>query len=93
MDKHENSAALVEQLQTVLLQKDQHILTLEQQNAELNSRLKWYEEQLRLINQKRFGSSSEKSSPEQLNLFNEAEESANPHTEEPQTETITYRRI
>ena len=85
MDKHENSAALVEQLQTVLLQKDQHIV-------ELNSRLKWYEEQLRLMNQKRFGSSSEKSSPEQLNLFNEAEESANPRTEEPQMETITYRR-
>jgi adenine specific DNA methylase Mod len=43
--------------------------------AELTAKLKWYEEQFRLAQQKRIGASSEKTSHDQLelNLSNEAE--------------------
>lgn len=62
----------------VIEELNEKILNLEQQNAELNAKLKWYEEQFRLSRQKRFGVSSEKTNPEQLSLFNEAEDVANP---------------
>jgi len=67
---------------------------LEQQNAELTAKVKWFEEQFRLSQQRRFGSSSERtvSDAEQLQLFNEAESEAKPELEEPTVETITYSR-
>jgi len=65
---------------------------LQQQNAELNAKLKWYEKQIRLSRQKQFGASSEKTTPEQINLFNEAEDNANLKLEEPTVEIITYQR-
>jgi transposase len=67
---------------------------LEQQNAELSAKLKWYEEQFRLAQHKRFSASSEKTHPDQmeLNLFNEAEVLATPEGEEPPVEQITYER-
>ena len=67
---------------------------LEQQNAELSAKLKWYEEQFRLAQHKRFGASSEKTHPDQieLNLFNEAEVLAPAASEEPSMETVTYSR-
>jgi len=67
---------------------------LEQQIAELTAKLKWYEEQFRLAQQKRFGASSEKTHPDQLtlDLFNEAEVLATPEGQEPPTEQITYER-
>lgn len=69
------------------------IQLLEQKNAELNAKLKWYEEQLKLQRQRQFGASSEKTDyPEQINLFNEAEDSADPKIPEPTVETITYAR-
>jgi len=68
------------------------IKVLEQSNAELQAKVNWYEEQLRLNAQRRFGSSSEKVFPEQVSLFNEAEETADPKIEEPSIETITYKR-
>jgi transposase len=54
---------------------------------------KWYEEQLKLSRQKRFGASSEKNKhemPEQLNLFNEAEaeKAAAPFIAEPNLEEV-----
>nr|WP_269412618.1 IS66 family transposase [Lentibacillus daqui] len=58
----------------------------------LEAKLKWYEEQFRLSQQRRFESSSEKTDSEQLSLFNEAEDTANPTVEEPTVETITYKR-
>lgn len=64
----------------------------EQQIEELSAKLKWYEEQFRLGQQQRFGSSSEKSSSEQLNLFNEAEKEADSKVAEPTVEEITYKR-
>ena len=85
MDMQPNSAQIIEQL-------NDRILTLEQQNAELNARIKWFEEQLRLSRQRQFGTSSDKTSPEQINLFNEVETTADPSIEEPTIETITYDR-
>ena len=65
---------------------------LEQQNAELTAKLLWFEEQYRLSLHQRFSSSSEKTDPEQLQLFNEAEAEAQPTLEEPTVETVTYCR-
>ncbi len=81
-------------LQDRLLQLEQQNSQLAQQNAELAARLKWYEEQLRLSLQKKYGASSERTHPGQLQLelFNEAEAVADPRREEPSLETITYRR-
>ncbi|RAU90856.1 IS66 family transposase [Paenibacillus sp. YN15] len=69
-------------------------LRLEQQNQELALKLKWYEEQVRLLQHKRFGASSEKTHPDQLelNLFNEAEAETLPQPPEPTVETLTYTR-
>lgn len=67
---------------------------LEKQVVELASKVKWYEEQFRLSQQRRFGSSSEKTPSDQLelSLFNEAEVEADAVSEEPVSETVTYRR-
>lgn len=65
---------------------------LEQQNAELTAKLNWFEEQFRLSQHRRFGSSSERTNPEQQQLFNEAEVEAQPTLAEPTVETITYHR-
>jgi len=63
----------------------------EQQIAELSAKLNWFEEQFRLRQKQRFGSSSEQTSPDQINLFNEAEVEAKP-APEPTMEQITYHR-
>lgn len=65
---------------------------LEQQVAELTAKLTWFEEQFRLSQQKKFGASSERTNPDQLSLFNEAESEADPSINEPTMETITYHR-
>lgn len=80
-----NSAQTIEELQN-------RCAMLEQQNAELTAKLNWFQEQFRLSQQKRFGSSSEQTHPEQLQLFNEAESDAKPDLNEPTIEEITYRR-
>lgn len=77
-----------------LEQLQQHNEQLAQQNAELSAKLKWYEEQFRLAQQKRFGASSEKTHPDQLtfDVFNEAETEASPPGQEPPTEKVSYER-
>jgi transposase len=65
---------------------------LTQQNAELSAQLKWYQEQFRLAQHKRFGASSEKTHPDQLDLFNEAEVLASAEAAEPESETVSYSR-
>ncbi|NLW46985.1 MAG: hypothetical protein GXY86_06580 [Firmicutes bacterium] len=65
---------------------------LKQQVAELSTKVKWFEEQFRLKQHKLFGRSSEQTSPEQVNLFNEAEVEAKPEAPEPDIEEITYKR-
>lgn len=69
-------------------------VSLEQQVVELSAKLKWYEEQFRLSQKRQFGTSSEKTDPDQLelSLFNEAEVEAATDLENPSSETITYRR-
>ncbi len=68
---------------------------LERQVGELKLQLAWYQEQFRLQQKRRFGSSSEGTDPNvQLHLFNEveAEAEAEPTAQEPTIETITYER-
>jgi len=62
--------------------------TVEEQDA----KIKWYEEQFRLSQDKKFGSSSEKISSEQLSIFNEAEKESQKESVEPDIEEITYKR-
>jgi transposase len=70
------------------------IESLQVQVEELTAKVKWYEEQFRLSQQKKFGSSSEKTPENQiaLELFNEVEQESNPQLPEPTVETITYKR-
>ncbi|WP_083939968.1 hypothetical protein [Desulfoscipio gibsoniae] len=67
---------------------------LGQQNVELTAKLRWFEEQFRLSQQRRFGASSKRSDSKQfeLNFFNEAEVEAKPEAKEPTVKTITYQR-
>lgn len=67
-------------------------MLLEQQNAELIAKLNWFEEQLRLGRQRQFGSSSEKTDCDQLQIFNEPEAEAKSAKPEPTIEEITYKR-
>lgn len=71
--------------------KDQCALQ-EQKIEELSAKLQWYEEQFRLAQQQKYGASSEKTHPEQLSMFNEAELESNPKIQEPTVEEITYKR-
>jgi transposase len=67
--------------------------TLKQEKAELELKLKWFEEQFRLQQHKLFGSSSEKTEiPEQLSLFNEVESESKLEAPEPTFEEISYKR-
>ncbi|PDY45076.1 transposase, partial [Bacillus pseudomycoides] len=58
------------------------IESLQAQVEELTAKVSWYEEQFRLSQQKRFGTSSEKTLNNQLalELFNEAEKESDSET-------------
>lgn len=88
----DNSADIVENLSKKLTALEKEVQVLKQHNAELDAKVKWYEEQYRLSAQRQFGSSSEKTIPQQISLFNEAEDSADPKKEEPTIESVTYQR-
>ena len=61
--------------------------------AELEALVQYYEGQLKLAKHRQFGSSSEKSElPEQLGLFDEAENTADSNRPEPELEEISYKR-
>lgn len=63
--------------------------------SELKILVKFYEEQFKLAQRFRFGSSSEQSADQLYlfeNMFNEAEDQANPLLPEPTYEEITYKR-
>jgi transposase len=68
--------------------------TLKTQNTELTQQVKWLMEQMRLVRQKRFGASSEKSKYDQYNLFNEAEATADQRIAEPELTEVQrhYRK-
>jgi len=72
------------------VQKENSLLRKE--NAELTTKLNWFMEQFNLNQQRRFGSSSEQTMSEQLNLFNEAESETKPDLVEPTIEEIIYKR-
>jgi transposase len=65
---------------------------LENQVTELKIKLAWYEEQFRKAQHQRFAASSERTHPDQLTLFNEAEAEADPKQPEPTLETVTVER-
>jgi transposase len=85
-----------EEQQDQYQQLEQRNAQLQMQVEQLEAKVKWYEEQIRLGKQKQFGSSSERTPPEQLQfadlLVNEAEMEADPKREEPTVETVTYQR-
>jgi transposase len=80
---------------------EEEITLLKKQNSELNDRIleldakvKWYEEQLKINLHNKYGSSSEKTViSEQISIFNEAEVESKPEAKEPEIEEITYKRI
>lgn len=63
-----------------------------QENEELKAKVKFYEEQFKLSQAKKFGSSSEKVADGQMSIFNEAEKESAKETEEPELEEILYKR-
>ena len=65
---------------------------LKKRIVELEALVKYYEELYRLHQHKKFASSSEKTQPEQLSLFDEAENEADKYKIEPTVEEITYTR-
>lgn len=67
---------------------------LEQRNRELEAKMEYYKQQFALLQAKRFGTSSEKTNKDQLELqlFNEAEVSSAVLLAEPTLETISYTR-
>ena len=94
MDTLSNAAIAIEELQGRCASLEQKNAELVQENADLKIKLEWFMEQFRLSKHRKFGASSEKTSPEneQLSFFNEAEAEAKPELAEPTIETITYKR-
>ena len=95
----ENTAEIIQDLSDRLdkLEQQNSKLTqdnyeLAQHNSELQSKLNWYEEQLRLANQTRYGCSREKVDDNQMQLFNEAEYGVAAKEPEPEKEEINYTR-
>ena len=66
----------------------------EDEIASLNRQVEWLTQQLRLMQGRRFGASSEQTQAlsEQFSLFNEAEALADPKVAEPDLEQIMYKR-
>ena len=79
--------AEIKQLKSKVSERDRRI-------NELETLIKCYEEQIRLSKERQYGKSSEKTEmPEQLGLFDEAENTADPKAEEKVTyEELTYKR-
>jgi transposase len=68
------------------------IAELKAEIADLKQQVQLLTEQLRLARRQQFGASSEKSPPEQLSLFNEAEKEADPCVLEPELERAAPKR-
>ena len=82
----------MENAETIIQELENRCALLEQQNAELTSKVSWFEEQFRLSQQRRFGRSTEQTGAGQIQLFNEAESEAASFSPEPVMEEITYKR-
>lgn len=85
---------LLERVQLLEKQNAELEAKLEKEKSESEAKINWLKEQLRLYQSKRFGISSEKTLPGQLELtlFNEVEKEANLDLPEPTVENINYRR-
>jgi transposase len=72
-------------MDTVTISREEYeeLRALRPQVGELAQQLQWLKEQVRLAKYRQFGPSSEKSEYGQLNLFNEVEQSADEHADEP----------
>lgn len=94
MENTINQAALTEELKKQNNELQDKISLLESEKAELMAKLHWFEENLRLQQQKRYGRSSEQTIPEQQSIFNEAEilDVVKPPVQEPTIEEINYTR-
>ncbi len=78
-----------------IAEKNNHTIEYyKERNQELEAKLKWYEEQFRLLQKQIYGEKKKKTNEDQLSLplFNEAEDTAAPKVEEPALDTITYTR-
>ena len=83
----------IQHLQEIVAQKDARIAAVEARNAELEALVKFYEEQFKLAKIREFGSSSEKGPlPDQIDLFDEVEVTADISIAEPPLEEISYTR-
>ncbi|MFA5670804.1 MAG: IS66 family transposase [Balneolaceae bacterium] len=67
---------------------ENEFMKLSSQIEELSARIEWYEEQYRLGREKRFGASSEKTTLDQISLFNEPEAETVPFHVEPKIDDI-----
>lgn len=93
----ENIIALMQAMQEHQQKQEQKIHLLEEKTKELEFLNALLSDRLTLAQRKRFGSSSEKYAEGymQMNLFNEAEQEADPDTPEPEMEEIhpsSYKR-
>jgi len=78
---------------TITASEYESLKAIEAEKSELEALVKYYEEQLRLSKHRQFGASSEKTvCPEQMNIFNEVENTADPGVAEPTLEEVTYKR-
>lgn len=84
---------MISQLNTVISSQNELITSLRSTVEECNSTIAGLREQVEYLTGKLFGTSSEKSKniEGQLNLFNEAEQEAQPKDEAPGEETATVR--
>ena len=81
-NKQDSSADILSQMRALLVEKDDVIEQKSEVISELKKRVEILEAHLRLANQKRFTSSSEQTSPNQGELFNEVEDIAKPEQDE-----------
>lgn len=93
--QHEKIEQLETQKEQLVQQKEELVIendALKQKADELELKLKWYEQRYRVNQAKKFGQSSEKTDPNQLSFFTEAEKEVSPKEPEPTIETIQYQR-
>lgn len=76
--------------ENTLLESENHVL--KHKLEEKDSKIKAYEEQIKLLTAQKFGSSSEKVIDGQISMFNEAEKESAKKSVELDIEEITYKR-
>jgi hypothetical protein len=74
------------------MKNDNEVIELKAEIKQLEAQVQWLMEQLKLARHRQFGASSEKTSSDQLSLFNEAEATADPTVTEPEIEQAIPRR-